>query len=113
MASSLSTPPSERPGIEQPHSELPRTVSGKRPSAAALQREHEYVEWLSSRDVPDGDAQLDDSWRAFMAERRARQQKARLAKVNEQREESSDHQRGLKWQVQTPECRRMACLLRA
>ena len=52
-------------------------MSGKRPSAAALQREREYLDWLS-RDVPEGDAQHDDSWDAFMAERRARQEKARL-----------------------------------
>ena len=48
MASTSSPAPSERPGTEQPRSEQPRTVSGKRPSAAALQREREYIDWLST-----------------------------------------------------------------
>ena len=34
-------------------------------SAAALQREREYIDWLSTRDAPEGDGQLDDSWRTF------------------------------------------------
>ena len=49
----------------------PRTVSGKMPTTASLQREHEYMDWLSEQGVPDGDTQLDDSWDSFMAERRA------------------------------------------
>ena len=68
--------------------------------SAALQREHEYIDWLSTRRAPDGD---DDSWRAFIAERRVRQEKARLQKVNEQRREQR-HQRGLKCRtLQSPD----------
>ena len=29
----------------------PRTVSGKRPSAASLQREREYIDWLAARAI--------------------------------------------------------------
>ena len=75
-------------------------MSGKRPSAAALQREREYIDWLSTRDAPEGDGQLDDSWRTFMAERRARQETVRLQKVNELRREQR-HQRGLKCRFQS------------
>ena len=43
--------------------------------------------WLGALRHPEGEVQLDDSWRAFMAERRARIEKARLQKRNEQRRE--------------------------
>ena len=73
--------PAELSRTEQPHKELPRTeqprtVSGKRPSEASLQREREFMCWLSKQDIPEGDTQLDDTWAAFMAERRARREKA-------------------------------------
>ena len=94
MASTSSPAPSERQDTEQQGSDQPRTVSGKRPSAAALQREREYIDWLSMRSAPEGDGLLDDSWHAFMAERRARQEKARLEKINERRrKQQARHER--------------------
>ena len=61
---------------EEPHS--PRTVSGKRPSPAALQREREYFDWLLERPQHEGDApQSDHSKTAFMAERRVAKERAR------------------------------------
>ena len=45
--------------------------------------------------------QLDGSWRTFVAERRARQEKARLQKINEQRREQR-LQRGSKCRLQSP-----------
>ena len=33
----------------------PRTLSGKRPSAASLQRQREYFDWLRERPEPEGD----------------------------------------------------------
>ena len=46
-----------------------------------MQREREYIEWLAARAVLEGDAQHDDPWATFMAERK----KARLHKIIEQR----------------------------
>ena len=83
MASAPSQAPAELSRTEQPHKELPRTeqprtVSGKRPSEASLQRESDYMDWLSAQCVPEGDEQRDDSWSAFMAERRIHLEKERL-----------------------------------
>ena len=98
MASASPPAPSERPGNHHQQTETeqlaPRTVSGKRPSAASLQREREYIDWLSTRAVPEGDAQHDDSWATFMAER----EKARLQKVNERRRQQR-HERGLQYRL--------------
>ena len=66
---------------ELPRTEQPRTVSGKRPSVASLQREREYMDWLAEQGVPEGDAQQTDSWAEFMAERRIRLEKVRLRKL--------------------------------
>ena len=64
--------------------EQPRTVTGKRPSVASLQRQREYQDWVA--ELPHGrDDERDESWAAFMADRRRRQEKARLAKVEERR----------------------------
>jgi hypothetical protein len=84
--------PAELSRTEQPHKELPRTeqprtVSGKRPSEASLQRERDYMDWLSAQGVPEGDEQRDDSWSAFMAERRIHLEKERLRKLSERRKE--------------------------
>ena len=48
------------------------------PSVAQLQEEHEYMDWLSALADPEGDAEQDDSWATFMAERRVQSEKARL-----------------------------------
>ena len=62
----------------------PRTVTGKRPSAASVLRQREYLEWVA--ELPQGrDDERDESWTAFMAERRRRQEKLRLANVEERR----------------------------
>ena len=94
MASASSPPPSERPGNQQLQTEQlhlqPRTISGKRPTSASLQREREYIDWLSTRAVQEGDVQHDDSWATFMAER----EKARLQKVSERRKQQR-HERTL------------------
>ena len=48
----------------------PRTVSGKLPTAAALQRKREYMDWLAAQDrAAQRDDKHDDSWEAFLAER--------------------------------------------
>ena len=96
--SSSSPAPFEQPGNQQLQTEQPRTISGKRPSAAALQREREYMDWLSARALPHGDGQLDDSWATFMAER----EKARLQRVSEQRRKQR-HERGLHHKTKTAE----------
>ena len=79
-------------GVEQPAQPssprtLPRTLTGKRPTAASLQRQREYFEWLQTQ------TQTDDtscSWATFMAERRAGKERVRLQQVSERR-------RGERW----------------
>jgi len=69
---------------EQPSS--PRTLTGKRPTAASLQRQREYADWLQAQPHGEPDAsQPDSSWAAFMAERRAEKERARLKQVSEKR----------------------------
>merc|ERR1712091_698581 len=64
----------------------PRTASGKKASAAALEREHEYVDWLAGLPEPARDDEpRDDSWAAFMKERRRRKEKERLRNIEDQR----------------------------
>ena len=75
------------------HIPEPRTVSGKQPSTASLQRSREYMDWLAALADPEGDEQLDDSWTTFMAQRRARMEQARLQKRSEQRREQRQQQR--------------------
>ena len=71
----------------------PRTLTGKRPSARSLQRHREYMDWQSSLLHPErDDVELDDSWTAFMAERRATKEKARLAAVSARRREKRQQQ---------------------
>jgi hypothetical protein len=67
---------------ERPSS--PRTLTGKRPTDASLQRQHEYADWLQARPRCAPDAS-DVSWAAFMAERRAEKERARLQQVSERR----------------------------
>ena len=78
--------------VTEPAAE-PRTVSGKQPSTASLQRSREYMDWLAALADPEGDEQLDDSWTTFMAQRRARMEQARLQKRSEQRREQRQQQR--------------------
>ena len=64
----------------------PRTASGKKASAAALEREHEYVDWLAGLPEPARDDEpRDDSWAAFMKERRRCKEKERLRNIEDQR----------------------------
>ena len=60
-------------------------MTGKAPSAASLQREREYMEWLNNRpyfawlECPD--SFRDDSYEAFMAVRRREREHARVQTV--------------------------------
>jgi len=75
MMAAASEPPLDT-GSEEPHG--PRTMSGKRPSTAALEREREYMGWLLTRPEPEGDVpQPDNSMAVFMAERRAEKERLR------------------------------------
>ena len=57
---------------------VPRTISGKRMTAAALQRQREYMDWQLTLPEPEGDVPgPDDSWVAFMAVRRSQQETER------------------------------------
>ena len=80
MASTLSEEPLEEP----------RSISGKRPTDASLQRQRDYFDWLPTFD-PHGDADT-DSWSEFMAERRRLKEKARLQKIAEQRKRDRQQQ---------------------
>ena len=60
-------------------SERPCTLTGKIPTNAALQREHEYMDWVATLPKPARDDQSqDDSWTAFMADRRQHSERERL-----------------------------------
>ena len=75
---------------DEPHS--PRTVTGKRPTVAALQREHEYMDWLFElQPPPRDDIPLDYAWSCFMAER----ERARLRDVASKRRDARWKARGL------------------
>jgi len=79
-------------GNDQPETaDGPRTLSGKRPTAASLQLQREYLDWdavLPSRDdvVRDYDA--------FMKERRETAERERLQQLAQKRKEAR-HARGL------------------
>ena len=77
-------------------SESPRTLTGKRPTAAALQREHEFMDWLATLPQPerDDDDCYDDSHAAFMATRRLRSEHER-SKLRAQQRREQRHARGL------------------
>ena len=80
--------------LAAPEPTSPRTVNGRRLSAASLQREHEYLDWLETRPQPEGDVSPpDDSMAVFMAERRAAKERARLQQVAERRREERWRQR--------------------
>ena len=87
---------------EKPGTDEPRTLSGKRPSATSLQREREYIDWLSTRAIPEREGMHDDSWAAFMAKRRGRMEKLRLPRLSEWRKEQR-HQRGMHNKYKTAE----------
>ena len=77
-------------GVEQPSSRVeqpssPRTLTGKRPTAASLQRQREYADWLQARPQSDGARRPDEMWAVFMAERRAEKERVRLQQVSEKR----------------------------
>ena len=72
---------------EKPGTDEPRTLSGKRPSATSLQSEREYIDWLSTRAIPEREGMHDDSWAAFMAKRRGRMEKLRLPRLSEWQKE--------------------------
>ena len=70
----------------------PRTMSGKRPTTAALQRERDYFDWLQELPFPPrDDLPFDDSWTRFMAERN----KARLRDFDAKRREARWNAHGM------------------
>lgn len=72
----------------------PRTISGKRPSAASLQREREYIDWVNNLPhfawLERPDRRRDESYEVFMAVRRGEREDARLKVVSARR---SQHRR--------------------
>jgi len=75
--------------------EGPCTLTGKRPTAAALLREREYMDWLATLVQPARDDQTqDDSHAAFMAQRRQRSEHER-SKLRAQQRREQRHARGL------------------
>ena len=75
---------------------LGRTISGKRATVAAWQREREYMDWCADLPWPARDDQKrDDSWATFMAERRKDTERVRQQERAEQRR-LQRHARGLK-----------------
>ena len=76
-------------GYDQPEiGDGPRTVSGKRPTAAALRLEREFLDWSAVQDYEDYDVVKD--YDAFMKERRQTAERERERKRKEAR-----HARGL------------------
>ena len=51
------------------------------PSAAQLQCEHEYMDWVLARPEQWGDEPRNDTWKIFMVERRIKKEKERLRLV--------------------------------
>ena len=79
-------------GNDQPEiGDGPRTVSGKRPTAAALRLQREYLDW--SAEPPSRDDVVKD-YDAFMAERRETAERERLQQRAQKRKEAR-HARGL------------------
>ena len=80
--------PSEEVSYDQPMiGDGPRTVSGKRPTAAALRLEREYLDWSA---VPPSRDDVVQDYDAFMAERRETAERER-----EQKRKEARHARGL------------------
>ena len=79
-------------GNDQPEiGDGPRTVSGKRPTAASLQLQHEYLDWDA---VPPSRDDVVKDYDAFMAERRETAERERLQQRAQKRKEAR-HARGL------------------
>ena len=55
------------------------------PSAASLEREHEYLAWLETRPQQHGNEPRNDTFEIFLTERRKAKEKERLRLVAEQR----------------------------
>ena len=81
--------------VERHAADTPCTITGKRPTAAALQLEREYMDWCATLPLPARDDEVhDDSWAAFMAARHKRMEDERLERRNEQ-EKLARRARGL------------------
>ena len=71
------------------HIDEPRTLTGKRPSPASLQRQHEYMDWRNN--LPDlpylerPGTRRCESYEAFMAVRRGKREDARLQRRSAKR----------------------------
>ena len=79
-------------GYDQPEiCDGPRTLSGKRPTAAALRLQREYLDWL---EVPPSHDDVVQDWDAFMAERCQTTEQERLQQRAHRRKEAH-HARGL------------------
>ena len=59
------------------------TLRGRPRSAAALERERDYHAWLTNQPEPERDVPCEASWQAFMKQRRARQEKLRLRRIED------------------------------
>ena len=71
-------------GYDQPEiGDGPRTVSGKRPTAAALRLEREFLDWSAVQDYEDYDVVKD--YDSFMKERRQTAERERERKRKEAR----------------------------
>ena len=73
------------------------------PSAASLEREHEYLAWLETRPCQYGNGPRNDTFEIFLAERRKAKEKERLRLVAEQRRVENQQRR-----VQVP-ARKKGC----
>ena len=79
-----------------PSAHSPRTLTGKRPSAASLQREHEYMDWVNNLPYLDWlerpDRSRDESYQTFMVLRRgAREDARRKGDYACKRQQRQDH----------------------
>eukprot|EP00964_Phaeocystis_antarctica_P064277 scaffold38652_cov42-Phaeocystis_antarctica.AAC.2 len=63
----------------------PRTVSGKRPTAAALRLEREYLDWSA---VPPSRDNVVQDYDAFMAKRRKTAERERLQQRAQERKKA-------------------------
>ena len=78
---------------EQPPPRTPGTVSGKRPTEASLQRAREYKDWLIALPVPvNQDSDRDESYEAFMKERRKQREAARSLQRRVERQQARGSQ---------------------
>ena len=94
------TPQQPPPSRQEQERERLRKVSAQRkeqrwlnPSAASLEREHEFMAWLEMRPQQEGDEPRNDTFEIFLTERRKAKEAERLQRVAEQRRVERQQQR--------------------